>query len=51
MLNIVEGCGASVLPSRNYQQLAAETIEIRRMICGYRSKLLITARVGDKSSG
>jgi four helix bundle protein len=39
-----------VLPSRQYQQLAAETVEIRRMICGYRSKLLITARTRDKPS-
>jgi four helix bundle protein len=40
-----------VLPNRQYRELAAEAVEIRRMICGYRSKLLITARVGDKSSG
>jgi four helix bundle protein len=40
-----------VLPNRQYQDLAAETVEIRRMICGYRSKLLITAKGGDKPSG
>lgn len=33
-----------------YQRLAAETVEIRRMICGYRSKLLITAKTTDKPS-
>lgn len=40
-----------VLPNRQYQQLAAETVEIRRMICGYRSKLLVTARTRGKPSG
>ena len=40
-----------VLPNRQYQELAAETVEIRRMICGYRSKVLASARTKDKPSG
>ena len=40
-----------VLGNRQYQQLAAETVAIRRMICGYRSKLIITARSNEKNSG
>ena len=38
-----------ILPNRQYQELAAETVEIRRMICGYRSKLLITAKSDGKA--
>jgi four helix bundle protein len=40
-----------VLANAHYQKLTAETVEIRRMICGYRSKLLITAKTRDKPSG
>jgi four helix bundle protein len=40
-----------VLAAGQYQKLTAETVEIRRMICGYRSKLLITAKTRDKLSG
>lgn len=34
-----------------YQRLSTETVEIRRMICGYRAKVLSTAKAPDRPSG
>lgn len=34
-----------------YQRLSTETVEIRRMICGYRAKVLTTAKAPDRPSG
>lgn len=48
-LELAKDYGA--LGSRQYRFLAGETVEIRRMICGYRSKVLVIARSRDKASG
>jgi four helix bundle protein len=40
-LELAKDYGA--LPHRHYQQLTTETVQIRRMICGYRAKLVATA--------
>ncbi len=39
-----------VLDNRQYLKLTSETVEIRRMICGYRSKVVLTALASDKRS-
>lgn len=40
-----------VLTHPQYQQLTTETVQIRRMICGYRSKLIVTANMGKNPAG
>ncbi len=37
-----------ILDSRQYLKLSTETVEISRMICGYRSKVFLTAIAGDR---
>jgi len=46
-LELAKDYGA--LAQREYRALTAEAVEIRRMICGYRAKVMITARSSNAS--
>lgn len=41
-LQLATDCG--VLPIRDWRSLSAETVEIRRMVCGLRRRILEAAR-------
>ena len=48
-LELAKDYGA--LGSREYRTLTRETVEIRRMICTYRAKVLVTAKSRKEPSG